>query len=87
MCMSLLERRLQVLLSTEEYARIEGVARVGHRSVGSVVREAIRDFLDRDTAARTRALEQLLAMPPDDVPGEDWTQTKKALADQIPDYS
>jgi predicted DNA-binding protein len=85
--MSLLERRMQILVSSEDYERLERVARAEHRSVGSVVREAIDAYLDSDAAARARAVEAFLALPTDDGPGEDWADAKQALADQIPDFS
>ena len=40
MCMSL-DRRLQLLLDEERYARIAGIAQHEQRSVASVIREAI----------------------------------------------
>ncbi len=38
MCMSL-DRRLQLLLDEERYARIAGIAQREHRSVASVIRD------------------------------------------------
>jgi predicted transcriptional regulator len=85
--MALLERRMHVLVSQDAYDRLERVARAEHRSVGSVVREAIDAYLDSDAAARARAVEAFLALPTDAGPGEDWAHAKQAVVAQIPDFS
>ena len=60
MCMSL-DRRLQLLLDEERYARVEAIARREHRSVASVIREAIDAHTaaspDRRAAAWARIVE------------------------------
>jgi hypothetical protein len=65
--MSMLNRRLQVLLDEKRYRRLEAAARKRRVSVATVVREAIdRDLgspaMDRDAAGR-----RFLAAPPMDV--------------------
>ena len=84
--MSVLERRVQILVERAEYERLERLASADNRSVASVIREAIGQYLDSDADRRQRALERLLSMPSDSGPGEDWQDVKRALEDAIPDY-
>lgn len=60
--MSVLERRLQLLLDAERFARVDGEAKRSGRSVASVIREAI-DFRFPDDGDRRRmaAAEALLS--------------------------
>lgn len=56
MCMSM-TRRLQLLLDEERYARVAAIAAEEHRSVASVIRDAI----DAATGAPTSAKQQAWA--------------------------
>jgi hypothetical protein len=81
--MSVLERRLQVLLDEQRFALLaEESSRTG-RSVGSIVRLALdQHFAVADVAAqRAAAAEWLLARPAGT--GPSWDETKKELEDEI----
>ena len=67
MCMSL-DRRLQLLLDEERYARIAGIAQREHRSVASVIREAIDRHVGVTPDRRIRALEAIRSADRMDVP-------------------
>jgi hypothetical protein len=82
--MTLPERRVQLLIAREEYRRLERAARSEHRSVASVIREAIAAYLDSDADARGRALDALLDMPTDSGEGEDWSIAKGELQAALP---
>lgn len=85
--MSVLERRVQILIERSQYERLERMARVEQRSVASLIREAIGEYLDPGADKRAQALEALLAMPTDHGSGQDWAATKDALEREIPEYS
>lgn len=59
MCMSL-DRRLQLLLDEERYARIEAIARRERRSVASVIREAIDAHTSATPGRREEAWSRIL---------------------------
>lgn len=84
--MSLLERRVQILIERAEYERLERVAQADHRSVASVIREAISQYLDSGADDKVRSLEALLDMPVDGGTGEDWQDAKRALEPVAGDY-
>ena len=65
--MSMLTRRLQVLLDDRRYPRLEAAARRRHVSVAAVVREAIDRDLDSPNGGRTSAAARFLAAPPMEV--------------------
>jgi hypothetical protein len=67
--MSMLDRRLQVLIDGERWARLEEEARRRKVSVGTVVREAIDDRYPGDAAERREALRGILEAEPMEVPG------------------
>jgi predicted DNA-binding protein len=79
--MSLMERRVQILIEHAEYQRLERVARADHRSVASVIREAIGQYLNTGADDKARALDALLDMAVDRGAGEDWNDAKQALED------
>lgn len=62
--MSMLTRRLQVLLDEDRYQRLEAVARRRRVSVATVVREALDRDLDSPTLGRRAAGRRFLAAPP-----------------------
>ena len=65
--MSMLNRRLQVLLDDRRYRRLEAAARRRHVSVAAVVREAIDRDLGSPSRDRGGAGRRFLAAPPMDV--------------------
>ena len=70
--MSMLTRRLQVLLDEEQYRRLEGVARRRRVSVSTVVRHAIdRDLHSLDDVRRREAGRRFLDGPEMEVPDVD----------------
>ncbi len=83
MCMSLLERRVQLLLDPRQYEQVEREARRTGQSVAAVIREAIADRVDRGQSARAAAAERLLARPADDTPEPDWPEIKAAMEDEF----
>jgi hypothetical protein len=62
--MSMLNRRLQVLLDEERYRRLEAVARRRRVSVATVVRDAIDHDLDSPAMVRAAAGTRFLEAPP-----------------------
>lgn len=80
--MSVLERRLQILLDAARYERLAAEAERSHRSVAAVIREAIDlRFPDTDGGASAAAGSLLaLTATPDDAPGEGPAELKDAYA-------
>lgn len=67
--MSMLNRRLQVLLEERQYRRLEQVAKRRRVSVSTVVRDAIeRDLWSAADIARSEAAQRFLASPDMEVP-------------------
>lgn len=86
--MSVMEKRLQLLLDAERYEQVSEEARQSGRSVAAVIREAIDvRFQGRDDEARRRAAAvALLAMTEDNADrevGQDWSEIKRALDDDL----
>jgi hypothetical protein len=77
--MSMLERRLQILIDEERHRRIVAVARERGMSVGAVVRDAIDRGLATPDTRRRSAGSRVLGAPPMDVPDVD------ALLDELDD--
>ena len=75
--MSLLERRLQLLLSLEQYRQVEMEAQDVGKSVAAVIREGIDMRLDHGSASRREAAARILrdTSSPDGA-GEDWDVIK-----------
>jgi hypothetical protein len=67
--MSMLTRRLQVLLDDKRYRRLEAAARRRRVSVATVVREAIDRDLGSPALDRSAAGRRFLAAPPMEVEG------------------
>ncbi len=81
--MATLEKRVQVLFSTEQYARLEAEAKAERMSVGAFIRDALEERLDRRRADAQAALEHLFAWA-DENPGpsftpEEWQEHKEDL--------
>jgi len=66
--MSMLTRRLQLLIDPDRYRRLEAAARERKTSVAEVVRDAIDTALPGVDAKRRRAAREILAAPPMPVP-------------------
>ncbi len=82
--MSVLDRRVQLLLDQERYAALEREAQASHRSVAAVIREAIDARLDHGAAARRAAARRFLAsVDPDDAPAVDWEVEKAAIENDM----
>ena len=78
--MSMLNRRLQVLIDEQRYGRLEAVARRRKVSVATVVREAIDRDLDPPALDRGEAGRRFLAAPAMEVgPVEDLIAELDAL--------
>lgn len=67
--MSMLTRRLQILLDDKRYRRLEAAARKRRVSVAAVVREAIDRDLGSPALDRSAAGRRFLAAPPMEVGG------------------
>ncbi|WP_295697595.1 hypothetical protein [Lapillicoccus sp.] len=84
--MSLLERRLQLLLDEERYALVRAESQRSGRSIAAVIREAIDDrFAVREQDARTAAAARLLERHADPGAGHepDWDAIKGELEDDL----
>lgn len=78
--MSALERRLQILLDRDRYAKVEGEAARSGRSVAAVIREAIDLRFASEEAARASAAAAFLDLTGQaDEPGEEWADVKAAM--------
>lgn len=66
--MSMLERRLQILIDDERYRRLLARARERNLSVAAVVREAIDDALPAPSPARAASARAILTAAPMPVP-------------------
>lgn len=66
--MSMLQRRLQVLIDDERHARLRAIALERGVSIGVVVREALDRGLAAPDARRASAGARILAAEPMDVP-------------------
>jgi hypothetical protein len=80
-CMSMLERRLQLLLDQERYERVAAEAKESGRSVNAVIREAIDAHYPPGAEARRAAMQRFLEMTavPDPGPPEAWEDIKASL--------
>lgn len=75
--MSLLERRLQLLLSREQYRRVELEAQNVGLSAAAVIREGIDMRLDQGTGSRREAAARILRDTSTSTSvGEDWDDIK-----------
>lgn len=68
--MHMLDRRLQVLVDEERYARLESLARERGTSIGAIVREAIDRGLSDPSSRREAAGRRLLAADTMPVPAD-----------------
>jgi hypothetical protein len=80
MCMSGLDRRVQILVDPDQYAELEREAHRTGRSVAAVIRQSITDYLLGLRSSRSAAGERLhrSADPVTDAQ-DDWAATKTAM--------
>lgn len=80
MSMSVLDRRVQLLLDPEQYEQLEREAARTGRSVAAVIREAIGARLTRSGGTRAAAAQRLLRVADADAaPADEWLEVKSAL--------
>lgn len=82
MCMSLLEKRLQVLLDEGRFARLQAESRDTGRTVGAIVRSAIDLHFSTAGASTARAAAARRLLDRADSPHEaepSWASSKAAL--------
>lgn len=83
--MATLEKRVQVLFSTEQYARLGAEAAARRMSVGAIIREAVDARLTREQVDRQAILQRLFDRAdarPDEGP-IDWETEKNAFERDI----
>lgn len=84
--MATLEKRVQVLFSNEQYARVEAEAAQQRMSVGAFIREAVDERMQRKRADAKAALQQLFDWAdkhPISAPTtEEWDVMKDEMWDQ-----
>ena len=81
--MSTLTKRVQILLSPEQFSCLKAIARSEGESVGSLVRHAIEDvYLRRAEQERLDAVRELGAM---NLPVSDWEQMERESVAELPD--
>jgi hypothetical protein len=79
--MSILARRVQVLLSDAQFAELEAQAHLRKKSIGAVIREALAEHLSvGDRAERIEAVRTLAAMR---LPVSDWEQMERESAGDL----
>jgi predicted DNA-binding protein len=82
--MSIMERRLQLLLDQDRYDRVEAEAKRSGRSVAAVIREAIDYRFHSDEDARRLAADQFLERTREPVGVEpDWADAKAAMEAEL----
>ena len=84
--MATLEKRVQVLFSAEQYARLEAEATAERLSVGAYVRQAVDGWMDRKRSDALAALERLFERadrsPVPAPSAEEWDIHKEDLLDR-----
>jgi len=68
--MSMLDRRLQVLIDEPRYERLKRAAQVRGLPIGELIREAIDRTFGDDPGGRRAALARILDAPPTPVPSD-----------------
>ncbi len=81
--MSLLERRVQILLDPAQYEEVQREAVRTGQSAAAVIRDAIADRLTSRDAVRAAAAHSLLGSVDESGDAEDWQVTKAALDDEL----
>lgn len=80
--MSMLNRRLQILIDEDRYRQLTAQARTRGVSVATVVRDAIDQVVRPDLARKRRAWKRIQAMEPMDVP-DDPDDLKREIGDYL----
>jgi hypothetical protein len=78
--MSMLNRRLQILIDEDRYRQLSAKASETGVSVATVVRDAIDSLIRPDLARKRRAAERILDAEPMDVP-DDPADLKREIRD------
>lgn len=77
--MSLLERRLQLLLDEDRYRRVKSAADAAGQSVSAMIRASIDVCYPDVAASRSRAAAELLALEVSDIPEPDLADSLEAM--------
>lgn len=73
--MATLNKRVQVLLSAAQYARLKEIARSRGKSVGALVRQAVhKQYLDTSREELVAAVEEMARLR---LPVSDWEQMER----------
>jgi len=73
--MATLNKRVQVLLSPGQYARLKEISRARGKSVGSLIRQAVqKQYLDTSREGRLAAVEEMAGLR---LPVSDWEQMER----------
>jgi hypothetical protein len=73
--MSILTRRVQVLLSPDQLARLQAIAQTRGESVGALIRKAVEVvYFHRQPEKRREAVERMAALS---LPVSDWEQMER----------
>jgi predicted DNA-binding protein len=74
-------KRIQVLLTEEQYRDLEDIASKEGRKLGTMVREAVEEYHIKKKRNReiAEAVDRLLALPPTPVP-ETWEELEEEIA-------
>lgn len=85
--MSVMERRLQLLLDEERYSRLSAESRESGRSIASLIREAIDTRWESGWAERQAAAGRLLewVTPESGEREPDWSEVKAAMEQELID--
>ena len=81
MCMAALDRRVQVLFDSAQYAALEAEAAAQRQSVGAVIREAVGARLQARKTTQQEALDRLFARADENPVTEpiDWAVEKDSF--------
>ena len=86
--MATLEKRVQVLLSVEQFARLEAAAKVERVSVGAFIRDAVDQRMRNSRVEALEALERLFeradAHPVPAPTPEEWDRMKDEMWEREP---
>ena len=74
-------KKVQVLLTEQQFRELEEIAAKNHKKLGTLVREAIEEYhLKKNKEKKiAEAVDRLLSLPEVPVP-EDWEEFEKELA-------
>jgi hypothetical protein len=73
--MATLNKRVQVLFSAAQYARLREIARARGESIGSLVRQAVqKQYLDTSHEERLAAVDEMATLH---LPVSDWEQMER----------